>query len=248
MQMESPPAKAVEMPVLSINRLDAGVLLLKIDGAAHPIRYREGQFVSIELPNGDLRPCAPAQPCDPDGQLELHLRLRPDDAMAHWLARGVEPGDRLRLHGPYGDCVWRPAASDEPVIMLATGTGIAPLHAMLMRELANYGDAPISLYWGGRTLSDLYLLEHFERLARIAPRFTFIPVLSRAAPRWSGARGHVQQVAAQRHPDLRNGRVYACGAPAMVRDARLLLQGRGLPDHRFSALAFEPAGASKAAA
>lgn len=235
-------AATFELPLLSVERINAGVLMLRIDGAANPMRYQEGQFVAVELPNGDVRSYSLAQPCDHAGLLELHIRPRPGGLMSRWLESGLEPGHTLRVHGPYGDCVWRQAANDEPVVMLATGTGIAPLHAMVLRELANYGDAPISLYWGGRTPGDLYLMQHFKRLAGISPRFTFVPVLSRADSGWKGARGHVQQVAAERHPDLRNGRVYACGAPAMVSDARALLQTRcGLPETRFLADAFEPA-------
>ena len=238
-----------ELPLLSVERINPGVLMLKIDGASNPMRYQEGQFVAVELPNGEVRSYSLAQPCDPDGVLELHIRPRPGGLMSRWLESGLEPGHTLRVHGPYGDCVWRQAANDESVVMLATGTGIAPLHAMVLRELANYGHAPISLYWGGRTPEDLYLMTHLERLADISPRFTFIPVLSRAEAGWKGARGHVQHVAAERHPDLRNGRVYACGAPAMVSDARALLQSRcGLPETRFLADAFEPAIAAAASA
>lgn len=242
-------AATFELPLVSVDRVGADVLVLKLDGAANPMPYREGQFLALELPDRDVRAYSLAQPCSPDGQLELHVRLRPDGMMARWLENGLAPGNPLRLRGPYGDLVWQPVRDDEPVVMLATGTGIAPLHAMLMRELANYGSAPITLYWGGRGSGDLYLMEHFERLARIARRFAFVPVLSRPEAGWSGARGHVQQIAAQRHPDLRNGRVYACGAPAMVRDARDFLHSRcGLPHSRFMADAFEPAAAAAAPA
>jgi CDP-4-dehydro-6-deoxyglucose reductase len=231
-----------ELPLLSVDRIADDVVLLSLDGAERPMRYREGQFVVLELPGGQTRSYSLAQPCWPDGRLELHIRLRREGQMSRRIERGLAPGDTLRVHGPYGECVWRPAAADEPVVMLATGTGIAPLQAMLMRELASDGKAPISLYWGARTSADLYLMECFERLARIAPRFSFVPVLSRPEPGWRGARGHVQQVAIARHPDLRKGWVYACGTPAMVRDARALLGGLcGLPAGRFVAEAFEPA-------
>ncbi len=234
-------AATFEVPLLSVDRLGADVFVLKLDGAANPMPYQEGQFLALELPDNDVRSCSLAQPCSPDGQLELPVRLRPDDRLARWLKNGVAPGDPLRLRGPYGDFVWHQVADDEPVVMLATGIGIAPLHAMLMRELANYGSAPITLYWGGSTASDLYLMEHFKRLAWIARRFTFVPVLSQPEAGWSGARGHVQQVAAEGHPDLRTGRVYACGAPAMVHDARELLHRRcGLPPERFMTDAAEP--------
>jgi len=144
------PAATFELPVSSIARIGADVVVVSLDGAATPMPYREGQFLAVELPDGDVRSYSLAQPCSGDGRLELHIRLRRQGKMSRWLEDGLAPGSKLRLHGPYGDCVWQPAAGEEAVVMLATGTGIAPLHAMLVRELAGAGSARISLYWGGR--------------------------------------------------------------------------------------------------
>ncbi|AXE35254.1 FAD-binding oxidoreductase [Chromobacterium phragmitis] len=211
------------------------------DGRGMPIRA--GQFFSLRLPDGAERSyslaCAPRA----DGGLEAQIRLRDGGRCSEWLRREALPGQRLRLTGPYGDCVWQPPAPEERVLMLATGTGIAPLYAMLAELDAGGGDWPeIDLYWGTDRPEALYLEKELAALAARRPTLRFIPVLAAAPADWVGERGRVQHAAADRHPDLSRARVYACGAPAMVDEARrLLTESCGLPEARFHADAFAPA-------
>lgn len=214
------------------------LVLGSVDGSA--IRYREGQFISLGLPDGVRRSYSMASPCRGDGHLEFNIRLVPDGRFSTWLRSANRIGAVLAASGPFGDCVWQHLpAPRAPVLMLATGTGIAPLKAMLERALADGETAPITLYWGGEQERDLYLGAHFHALARQHARFRYVPTLDAAPAAWQGRRGWVQLAAAQDHPDLRDATVYACGAPRMVDDARALLVGRhGLPPGRFLADAF----------
>ncbi|WP_424196494.1 2Fe-2S iron-sulfur cluster-binding protein [Ampullimonas aquatilis] len=125
--------------------------------------------------------------------------------------------------------------------MLATGTGIAPLTALLEQALAADTTHPITLYWGGRDADEMYLSSHFEALEQQHPHFHYIPVLTSQDEAWAGRRGFVQECAAVDHPDLRTAQVYACGSPTMVSEARRLLTEQcGLNAERFYADAFEP--------
>lgn len=229
------------LPLHAVEPIGPGIYRVVLDGAGRPMRYRAGQFVSLELPCGSLRSFSLAQPCQPDGKLELHVRLRPGGRMGDWLPT-LKPGDAVRLRGPFGACVLQADERIDGIVMLATGTGIAPLHAILRTLLAADDAPPVTLYWGARTLDELYLLDELRQLARRSRRFVVVPVLSRPEDDWAGERGHVQHVAAARHPDLRRAQVYACGSGAMVGAARALL-GRacGLAAERFFADAFEPA-------
>lgn len=229
------------LPLHAIEQIRPDIYRLVFDGRTQPMPYRAGQFLSLELPCGSLRSFSLAQPCDPDGRLELHVRLHPGGRMAQWLP-ALSKGDTVRLHGPFGDCVWRQEIDADHIVMLATGTGIAPLHALLQTMLAADHATPLTLYWGARTLDEIYMLDALQELARLSSRFVFIPVLSRPAPGWTGERGHVQDIAARRHPDLQCAQVYACGSGRMVDAARLQLgQHCGLAAERFFADAFEPA-------
>ncbi|WP_053074240.1 FAD-binding oxidoreductase [Chromobacterium sp. LK1] len=224
----------------AIERLGREVRGLRLECAdAAPLRFQSGQFVAVTTPGGLRRSYSMAAAPSADGGIELHVRLQPGGEFSEWLRCDARPGDALWLEGPHGDCVWRDDAGAAQTLMLATGTGIAPLRAMLQSGPDRVGRPPIALYWGGRTEDELYLFDELRAWERERPDFRFEPVLSEAGPGWNGRRGFVQQAAAEDFPCLRAAEVYACGAPAMVAAARqLLTRQRGLPEQRFLADAF----------
>ncbi|KAB2970217.1 FAD-binding oxidoreductase [Zoogloea sp.] len=219
--------------------------LSQIDGP--PLTYREGQFVTVRLPDGTARSYSPAAACQGDGRLELHIRTLPGGRFSTWLRSDAgRSGALLDIGGPYGDCVWTPpATAGAPLLLLATGTGIAPIRAMLVRHLAGAGRHPVHLYWGGLDQPDLYLSEEFAALAHRHAHFRYTPVLAAATEPWRGRRGYVQAAAADDLPRLDGARVIACGSPAMVDAARtLLVAACGLAPDAFHADAFVAQGAA----
>ncbi|WP_322101823.1 FAD-binding oxidoreductase [Paraburkholderia sp. J41] len=235
-------AKAVALCVRSLTFLSSDVVeLVLMPASPEQIVYREGQFLSIRLPDGATRSYSMARGSRPDGQIVLHIKLRAGGHFSEMLRGGhVSPGDTLTALGPFGDCVWHDADATDRVLMLATGTGIAPLHAML-DSLCQRGDPlpEIHLYWGGVDAQDLYLHRWFDALAAIEPSFHYTPVY--AGP----LEARVQHVAAGSHRMTSRTRIYACGAPAMVSEARELFVSHGLPPERFHCDAFEPALAAQ---
>jgi CDP-4-dehydro-6-deoxyglucose reductase len=147
--------------------------------------------------------------------------------------------DLLRINGPLGSFFTRPL-NGLNLVFLATGTGIAPVKAML-EQMAN---APVdnqllsvTLYWGGRQRQDLY-----ADPIQWHPSLRYVPVLSRALNDWTGARGHVQHSLLNDEPDWSNTVVYACGSDAMIQSAKAELTEAGLPTNRFYSDAFVPSG------
>lgn len=125
--------------------------------------------------------------------------------------------------------------------MLGTGTGIAPLTALVEEGLAKETPGPIILYWGGRQPSDFYCASYFDALARRHENFRFVPVVDTTDQSWRGRRGFVQDCAAIDFPSLTTANVYACGSPIMVTSARqTLITQCGLDPNRFYADSFEP--------
>lgn len=213
--------------------------LNQVDGP--PLSYREGQFVTVRLPDGTTRSYSPADTCQGDSRLQLHIRTLPGGRFSTWLRSAAAcPGAILDIGGPYGECVWAPPATDgAPLLLLATGTGIAPIRAMLARHLPHAGRHPVHLYWGGLDQPDLYLRDEFSALALRHGHFRFTPVLAAPAGPWAGRRGYVQAAAADDLPSLDGARVIACGSPAMVEAARtLLVAACGLAPDAFQADAF----------
>lgn len=205
------------------------------------LRYLAGQNVDLIFPGEVRRSYSIANTPRTEGviDLEFHIRHVPGGLFTDRLFSGLAPRAKLEFEGPLGTFFLRD--SDKPVIMLATGTGFAPIQSILGEVLPKRSGRRITLYWGGRTLRDIYGHDALVDLARTYPDFSFVPVLSKAAPDgvWSGRVGHVHRAAMQDHPDMTDIQVYACGGPAMVDAARAEFTSvAGLPLNEFFADAF----------
>jgi len=146
----------------------------------------------------------------------------------------------LRLEGPFGSFFLR-EDSDKPMILLASGTGFAPIKAIIEHLRHTQSERHAELYWGCRSKADLYLHDWALEAAAGMPNLKYIPVLSEPKPEdaWSGRTGFVHQVVMHDHPNLMNHQVYACGAPIMVESAKHdFVVKSGLPDDEFYADAF----------
>lgn len=151
----------------------------------------------------------------------------------------AKPNDLLRLNGPLGTFFLRECVNTD-VFFLATGTGIAPVKAMLESlMLAPEEKQPksITVLWGGRKAEDFYM-----DIAAIPGKHRYIPVISRPTEGWSGAQGYVQDILLSTAPDLSKATVYACGSDSMIHSAKEVLSNAGLPLARFYSDAFVSSG------
>ncbi len=208
--------------------------------AAEPFAWRPGQYVDI-VQNQVRRSYSLAAV---DGrELTLHVRHLPGGVFTDQLfgSGGAAPligvGDRLQIDGPHGQFGLQ--AGTRPKLMLATGTGFAPIQAMLQALIAAANQSPVYFYWGGRQLPDLYLHAQCLSWATRYPWFHYVPVLSQTAPAgWVGRLGYVTDAAILDWPDMQPFEVYACGSPAMVATAKTLCLQHGLAAEAFFADAF----------
>ena len=231
-----PVAKTLPCRINSIERLTYDVIQvhLRLPPTADFV-YAPGQYINIIGPNGIQRSYSLANANSADKMLELHIRAVNGGVMSEYWFNQARTNDLLRLKGPLGTFFLRDAA-DIHLIFLATGTGIAPVKAIL----ESIPDLPIqnrpksvTVLWGGRTPDDLYL-----DVGGMPGGHHFIPVLSRAGEVWTGARGYVQEALVSISPDLSSAAVYACGSDAMIHSAREVLAQAGLPRQRFYSDAF----------
>lgn len=222
-----------EMPcrVRRITRLASDVAVLDLRLPLNEnFRFAAGQFVDVLLPNGQTRSYSIATVPKAEGviDLQLHVRHVPGGLFTDRVFGSLKEGDLLRLRGPLGSFYWR-EDSDRPVVLLATGTGVAPIISMIGHAQQNQSQRPMVMYWGGRREADLYL--------EPPPGVRFVPVLSAQA--WPGRIGYVHEAVMQDLPDLSGHDVFACGAPAMVEAARREFVNRcGLTEQRFFSDAF----------
>ncbi|HEY1856330.1 hypothetical protein [Acidocella sp.] len=144
---------------------------------------------------------------------------------------------------PLGSFLYR-AEDDRPILMVATGTGIAPIKAIAESLLEDSWRPPIVLYWGIRTEEDIFLGQVFEEWEKRSEAFRYVPVLSRPRSDWVGRRGYVQDAVLADIPDLSEYSTYLCGAPAIIVDAKQKFLARGASSSNFYVEGFTP-GASK---
>ena len=148
--------------------------------------------------------------------------------------------DILRFEGPLGTFFLR-EESDKPIVLLASGTGFAPVKALVEHLIHLKSPRPVTLYWGGRRPQDLYMNELCEQWAQILPNFVYVPVVSDPLPEdgWTGRGGFVHAAVMDDLPDLSGHQVYACGAPIVVESAQRDFIGKcGLPADEFFADSF----------
>lgn len=232
----SPEAKTLPCRINSIENLAPDVVRVALRlPPTTEFSFIPGQYIDVIGPGGVRRSYSLANASFADKQLELHIRAVDGGAMSQYWFGQAKANDLLRLNGPLGTFFLRDVAGLD-LVFLATGTGIAPVKAMLesMRDFAaEQQPRSVRVLWGGRTPRDLY----FD-VTGMSGRFKFVPVLSRADVQWLGARGHVQQALLAELQDLSEAAVYACGSDAMIRDAQTTLTAAGLPSNRFYSDAF----------
>lgn len=194
-----------------------------------------GQYINVIGPSGERRSYSLANADLSEKVLELHIKRLDSGLMSDYWFNKAQQDDLLRLNGPHGTFFLRDF-KERDVFFLATGTGIAPVHAMLksMTQLPDIEQPrSVTVFWGGRKTEDLYL-----NIAKLPGKHTFVPVLSRPEEEWRGETGYVQNVMLARSPDLSNAAIYACGSDQMIQDASKLLLAEGLPAKSFYSDAF----------
>ncbi|PYE23155.1 CDP-4-dehydro-6-deoxyglucose reductase [Paraburkholderia silvatlantica] len=220
------------------------VVVLKLQLPANErLQYLAGQYLEFILKDGTRRSYSMASAPHEEGPIELHIRHMPGGKFTDHVFSQMKERDILRFEAPLGTFFLR-EESDKPIVLLASGTGFAPLKAIVEHAVHKNLNRPMTLYWGARQKKDLYLMDLAEQWAKDIPNFRFVPVLSEpaAADNWTGRTGFVHRAVIEDLPDLSGYQVYACGAPVMVESAqRDFTQHHGLPEDEFYADSFTSA-------
>jgi CDP-4-dehydro-6-deoxyglucose reductase len=235
------PVRKMPSRVASIEKVapDVAIIALQLP-ANEALAYRAGQYIEFMLRDGKRRSYSMASAPSFDGPISLHIRYMAGGLFTEQVFNSMKERDILRFEGPFGTFYLR-EESDKPIVLLASGTGFAPIKALVEHMIHLKSTRPVSLYWGGRRPLDLYMNALCEQWAATLPNFRYVPVVSHALPEdhWQGRTGFVHAAVMQDIPDLSGYQVYACGAPVVVDAARrdYVLQCK-LPPDEFYADAF----------
>jgi len=236
----------LKMPgrVLSIERPTGDVAVIRVQLPANQnFQFRAGQYIEFILRDGARRSYSMANAPHNLGtppSIELHIRHMPGGKFTDHVFGTMKEKDIVRMEGPFGSFFLR-EDSDKPMILLASGTGFAPIKALIERLDELGSTRPAVLYWGARAKSDLYLHDWAEGAAARLPNLRYVPVLSepKAEDNWTGRTGFVHHAVMADWPDLSGHQIYACGVPIMVESAHKDFEVQcGLPDDEFYADAF----------
>ena len=233
------PIKTLPCRVQTMERPAPDVMVLSLKLPANErLQFLAGQYIDILLKDQKPRSFSLANAPHDDAFLELHIRNIAGGAFTQSVFETMKERDILRFKGPLGTFFLR-EESNKPIIFVASGTGFAPIKAIIEHALYIGLKRPMHFYWGARKPVDLYMLDKAVQWESRGIRFT--PVLSEALPEdaWQGRTGFVHQAVLDDYSDLSAYEVYVCGAPVVVEAAqRNFTTQRRLPNDAIFSDAF----------
>ncbi len=199
---------------------------------ATPLYYRAGQFLNLRREDGLLRSYSLASVPRHDENLELHIKRLDGGAMSNWIFEKLEIGEQFDIQGPNGNCFYVPGQAQQKLLLIGTGSGLAPLIGIARDALYSNHRGEIRLYHGSRTQAGLYLNTSLAELAHKHENFQYHPCISGADLADGYRAGRAEAVAFEDVPNLSGWRIFLCGYPPMVKQAQKMayLMGAGLDD------------------
>ena len=216
------PIRKMPTRVIGLEKKSHDVMLIKLQLPANDtFKYHAGQYIEFILRDGARRSYSMGNAPHNGPGVELHIRHMPGGKFTDHVFHTMKDKEILRVEGPYGSFFLR-EDSTKPMILLASGTGFAPIKAVIEHMQFKGIDRPATLYWGGRRPQDLYMDDWVRARVAEMPNLSYVPVISNALPEdgWSGRTGFVHKAVLEDFPDLSGYQVYACGAPIVVDSAR----------------------------
>ncbi|SJM91890.1 Ferredoxin--NAD(+) reductase [Crenothrix polyspora] len=194
--------------------------------------FSAGQFVNLKRADGLTRSYSIANTPHPDKFLEFHIRRLPDGQFSNWVYDDLNPGDTVTISEAQGSCLYLPGRAEQPLLLVGTGTGLAPLVGIIYDALQQNHTGPIHLFHGSRDIDGLYLMNEMRELAATVDNFYYTPCLSGENTAADLITGRAHDVAFAATPTLKGWRVYLCGHPEMVQQTKkkAYLKGASLSD------------------
>lgn len=207
--------------------------------------FLAGQFVNLEREDGMTRSYSIANTPKNDHRLEFHIRRLPSGQFSNWVHDELNIGHQITISDAKGSCHYLPGKSEQPMLLVGTGSGLAPLYGILTDALGNGHSGPIHLYHGSREPDGLYMVDEMKAIAEAYGNVQYVPCVSGAVNDTSFVKGRAHDVALTSTSDLKGWRVYLCGHPEMVNHTRKMayLKGASLNDIYADAFHSQPAAA-----
>ncbi len=228
------PIQEFECQVESIAPISRDIwrLILRVDEA--PFEFDPGQFVEVNVTGTDKwRAYSMANVPSDTNRVELLIRHISDGRFSNFMSSVLVGGDVIRLRGPFGQ--FKLSEGFAPIVMVAGGSGMAPILSMLRSLAEQQSGRDIVFYYGARTALDLICEAEIRLAAAGLKSFTYMPALSEHDPEadWSGERGLITEVIDRLSQNLRGSEAYLCGPPPMIDAAMEILKDKGMFSSRI---------------
>ncbi|WP_352418594.1 2Fe-2S iron-sulfur cluster binding domain-containing protein [Proteiniborus sp.] len=230
--------KEYEATVESIEDMTSVIKKLRLRlKEGEEINFKPGQYIQLKAPiykgNDEevYRAYSIASPPTQKNYIDLIIGYVPDGIVTTYVHKFLKEGDTVYLNGPYGDFCYQ-KDSDREMIMVAVGTGMAPILSILHYLKENNINRKSTFYFGAKTPEDLFLLDELKDFEEILYDFKFIPTLSRITKEhnWTGEKGRVNTVLEKYILDGENKEAYLCGNPPMIDTVVSVLQKIGIKE------------------
>ncbi len=231
------PVKTLPCRVQALERVADDVMVIRLKLPTNErMQFLAGQYIEFLLADGKRRAFSLASPPHADDLLELHVRHVPGGNFTDHVFHKMKVKDIMRIEGPLGSFFLR-EESAKPILLVAGGTGFAPLKGLVEHALHIGIQRPMQFYWGAKNRAGLYMNALAEKWAA-ENGISYTPVLSEPDADWTGRTGLVHEAVLADHPDLSAYQAYVCGAPVMCEAALKDFTARGLPKDEFFADVF----------
>jgi Na+-transporting NADH:ubiquinone oxidoreductase subunit F len=233
--------KQFRAKVIDITDLTHEIKGLRMDllSPEEGITFKPGQYVQLEVPkyekisDPEFRAYSISSDSIEHGKLELVITKVPEGAVTTYVHEYLKKDDELTIYGPYGDFYLRD--SDRGILMISTGSGLAPMKSILHQIEDNNIRRETILFFGAKNVNDLYYFDELKGLETKLNNFRFYPALSRVGEndKWDGERGRVTNLIEKYIPENAALDVYLCGAPPMIESCMKLLEQKGIPENHM---------------
>jgi len=186
------------------------------------LKYKAGQFINLYKDSTTVRSYSLASVPEIDEHLLLHVRRLPNGQVSHWIHQALKIGDSVEISDATGDCFYTATDLDQSLLLIGTGSGLAPLYGIIRDALAQGHRGTIKLYHGSKAVESLYLSKELESLSGHHGNFVYQPCVSGSIVPHGFASGRAHDVAIKENPDLSGWRIFLCGHPEMVSSGKKL--------------------------
>jgi len=233
-QVKKLPARVKQVTHLSDDVIG---MILQLP-AIEPFKFKAGQWINFVLKDGKKRAFSIANAPNERNELELQIRHALGGVFTDFVFNNMQVGAVLQIEGPHGSFYYQ--QDQNPILLVAGGTGFAPIKGILEQILQHKADYPIHLFWGLKARKDLYLQDLVKKWTD-QHGIQYTPVLSEPdeGDHWEGKTGYVHQAVLEQYPDLSGFSVYMAGPPQMIETCKQEFTASGLNDNRLYYDSFE---------